>query len=141
MSYPCDICDKKYATYSGLYSHRRHHDPNYIPRFSCSLCDYTHDNISHLKSHQIVHLKRNEDCKIIINERKLYRKKSKYISMFKEESGSFYCPICDKKYLYRQSLQVHLKTHETNRTFRFNCCFCDFKTDHKAHFGRHIENC
>jgi KRAB domain-containing zinc finger protein len=141
MSFPCDLCDKKYATYAGLYTHQRHHDPEYIPKFSCSGCDYSHDNISHLVRHQLMHAKKNEYINIITNVRKLYRQQSKYISMYKEKSNSFYCPECNKRYLYRQSLQVHIKTHEENRIFRFNCCNCDFKSDHKAHFGRHIENC
>ncbi len=141
MSYPCDICDKTYATYAGLYSHRRHHDPEYIPKFSCSGCDYSQDNISNLIRHQNMHIKRNEYVNIVTNDRRLYRKKSKYISMFKEETNDFSCPICQKTYLYRQSLKVHIKTHETNRTFKYNCCYCEFKTDHKGHFGRHIGKC
>ena len=140
MSFACKFCDKIYATYAGLYSHIRHHDPDYIPKFSCSICEYKHDNIYHLKSHQNAHLKKNEQAEIITNVRKLYRKDSYYATLYKEKSDTFNCPICDKAYLYRQSLQVHIKTHNPNREYRFNCCFCDLKTDHKGHFLRHINS-
>jgi KRAB domain-containing zinc finger protein len=138
--YICDICDNEYASYSGLYSHKRKHDPSYIPKFSCSLCDYSHDNNKHLLDHIEVHAKRNEVATIITNQRTLYRKSSIYKKAYNPESGDFTCAICSKKYLYRQSLQVHIKEHLPNRLFRFNCELCDFKTDHKAHFGRHTKS-
>jgi hypothetical protein len=134
----CDECGQSYKYYSGLYSHKRHHDPNYINKFSCSLCDYSHDNIYHLYSHINTHT--DDPAEIITNERKLYRKPSKYIKMYSEEEKNFNCPICGKKYGYRQSMQVHMKTHDKTREIKFHCSECDFKTDHKGHFTRHLNS-
>ncbi len=138
--YVCDICNNEYATYSGLYSHKRKHDPEYIPKFSCSICDYSHDNRHHLLNHIEVHAKRDETALMITNERPLYRKSSFYQRVYNPDTGSFTCDICSKKYQYRQSLQVHMKEHQKNRIFKFNCDVCDLKTDHKAYFGRHIKS-
>jgi hypothetical protein len=137
----CDICDLKYATYAGLYSHRRRHDPDYIPKFSCSECDYKHDNIYHLKGHIKTHNNNNVDAQIITNQRKLYRKNNIYRQMYNEDEKTFSCNICNKKYQYRQSLQVHIKTHDDFQTFKFNCENCNFKCNHKAQFSRHTINC
>jgi hypothetical protein len=57
--------------------------------------------------------------------------------MYKKEEQKFSCPICNKKYDYRQSIQVHMKTHDKKRQFKFHCLECDFKSDHKGHFNRH----
>jgi len=138
--YICDICNNEYAHYSGLYSHKRKHDPGYIPKFSCSLCNYSHDNNRHILDHLDVHAKRNEVASIITNERTLYRKSSFYQRVYNQDSGTFSCNICSKKYQYRQSLQVHMKEHKMDRVFKFNCELCSFKTDHKAQFGRHLKS-
>ena len=34
-------------------------------------------------------------------------------------------------------MQVHLKTHDVERVFKFMCELCDFKCDHKSQFNRH----
>lgn len=138
--YICDICNNEYATYSGLYSHKRKHDPSYVHKFSCSLCDYSHDNNHHLLDHLGVHAKRNENASIITNKRTLYRKSSIYQRVYNPDTGDFTCDICSKKYQYRQSLQVHMKEHQKNRVFKFHCKLCDFKSDHKAHYGRHTKS-
>jgi hypothetical protein len=100
---------------------------------------YTENN-KHLLNHINVHAKRNEVAIMITNERNLYRKSSIYKKAYNPESGDFTCKICSKKYLYRQSLQVHIKEHQPNRVFRFNCELCIFNTDHKGHFTRHIKS-
>jgi hypothetical protein len=132
----CDECGESYKYYSGLYSHKRKHDPNYINKYSCSECYYSHDNIYNLYKHMNTH----ENATIITNERKLYRKPSKYKKMYNEEEKAFTCPICYKKYNYKQSMQVHLKTHDTEQKFKFLCVKCDFKSNHKAHFKRHTKS-
>jgi hypothetical protein len=137
----CDECGASYKYYSGLYSHKRHHDPNYIKKYSCSLCDYSHDNIYHLYSHKNTHKDDNESkFEIITNERTLYRQPSKYRKLYSTEEKNFSCPTCDKKYNSRQSIQVHMKTHDKDRIFKFSCTECDFKCDHKAQFKRHINS-
>jgi hypothetical protein len=137
----CDECGQSYKYYAGLYSHKRSHDPNYIKKYSCSLCDYSHDNIYHLYSHKNTHKNETETpFEIITNDRTLYRKPSKYKKMYSEDEKTFSCPICDKKYNYRQTLQVHIKTHDNTRELKFKCSECDFKCDHKGHFKRHINS-
>ncbi len=132
----CDECGESYKYYSGLYSHKRKHDPNYIKKYSCSVCDYSHDNKYHLYSHINTH----ENATIITNERKLHRQPSKYKQIYSEKDKQFTCPICDKKYNYRQSMQVHLKTHDNERVLKFVCSECDFKCDHKGQYKRHLKS-
>jgi KRAB domain-containing zinc finger protein len=131
----CDECGQSYKYYSGLYSHKRKHDPVYKNKYSCSVCQYSSDNIHHLYSHINTH----EEATIITNERKLYRKPNKHrkSKINENDKNIFSCPICDKKYNYKQSMQVHLKTHDVERVFKFMCELCDFKCDHKAQFNRH----
>ncbi len=136
----CDECGESYKYHSGLYTHKRKHDVNYINKYSCSICEYSHDNIHHLYSHINAHNKKNEHAEIITNDRDLGRKPNKYKKMYDDKDKTFSCPICSKKYYYRQSIQVHMKTHETTRVFKFSCDSCDFKCDHKAQFGRHLKS-
>ena len=146
----CDECGLRYKHYSGLYSHKRQHDANYVKKYSCSLCKYSTDNVCRIKRHKDNHLKLNQylsqderqekKCEIIVNQRVLSDKKSKYTKMYNTITGDFKCPICNKVYQYRQSIQVHLKSHEPQTTYRFNCSKCDFQTDHKGHFKRHCNN-
>ncbi len=147
--YVCDECGQSYKYYSGLYSHKRTHDPNYVKKYSCSSCEYSHDNIYHLYSHINTHNNahnndhnsaNSQTATIITNERKLNRQPNKCIKTYKEEEKIFKCPICDKKYNYRQSYQVHMKTHDKTRELKFQCIECDFKCDHKGQFNRHINS-
>ena len=133
----CDECGLGYRTNSGLYTHKRKHDPNYINKHSCSLCDYSNDNLHHLYRHIKTH---KEPAEIISNNRLsggLY-KESKYAKMYDKKAKGFFCPTCNKKYGSRQSIQVHLKKHDINRIFKFQCNECNFKCDHKGQFNRHI---
>ena len=57
-----------------MYSHKRKHDPDYKNKYSCSVCQYSNDNIHHLYSHINTH----DEATIITNERKLYRKPNKH---------------------------------------------------------------
>ncbi len=133
----CDECGQSYKYFSGLYTHKRIHDPNYIKKYSCSLCDYSHDNIYHLYSHINAHNNKNEQAEIIKNERELIRQSNKQRNNYNQKDKMFDCPYCDKKYYYRQTIQAHLKTHDKNRVYKFSCDECNFKCDHKSQFSRH----
>ena len=129
----CDECGLGYRTFSGLYTHKRTHDENYMKKHSCSLCDYSHDNIYHLYRHIRTH--KDKQAKIISYDR--LTKESKYKKMFDEKTQVFTCPTCNKKYSSRQTIQVHLKSHDINRVFKYECTKCNFKCDHTAQFKRH----
>ncbi len=136
----CDECGKSYKYFSGLYTHKRIHDQNYIKKYSCSVCDYSNDNIYHLYSHINAHNNKKEEAEIITNDRKLNRQPNKHRNTKKQQDKLYECPYCDKKYYYRQTIQVHLKTHEKNRVYKFSCDECDFKCDHKTQFSKHMNS-
>ena len=145
-SFICDECGKSYKYHAGLYTHKRTHNPDYIKKYSCSICNYSSDNNHLLYSHMNLH-KNEENANIITNNRQLtprpikYKQRySKYRELFNAEDNTFSCNICNKKYNYRQSIQVHMKIHDKERVFKFSCIKCDFTTDHKGYFKRHTNS-
>ena len=139
----CEICNKEYKYFSGLYTHKRSHDPNYKKKYSCSLCNSSFDNITHTRKHIETHTRKGEIANPVENKRKLYRKDLKYKPVINQDNGEneFICSICNKKYNYRQSLQVHLKSHNILYVYKYNCMLCDFATDHSGEFKRHNARC
>ena len=131
----CDVCGLSYKYYSGLYMHKRNHNPNYIKKYSCSVCQHSTDNIIRIKNHKNIHL--GQECEIIINQRKLTDKESKYKKIYNPEDNTYKCPLCNKIYQSRQSIEFHIKMHYPTRTYKFSCTECDFKTDRKGAFTRH----
>ncbi|XP_030756522.1 zinc finger protein 521-like isoform X4 [Sitophilus oryzae] len=88
--YTCPICDRKYARNIHLRHHLVKNHPDFIRTnevekrvYKCTMCDYKPKKNKYLKSHQQVHLPR-------------------------EERRWFTCPICDKKYTTKVSLNYHL---------------------------------
>jgi KRAB domain-containing zinc finger protein len=51
--YSCKICDKRYASLTGLWSHSFHHR-NFMP-FNCTVCDYKGSSSSNFQSHLMLH--------------------------------------------------------------------------------------
>ncbi|XP_030756539.1 zinc finger protein 236-like isoform X20 [Sitophilus oryzae] len=88
--YTCPICDRKYARNVHLRHHLVKNHPDFIRTnevekrvYKCTMCDYQTIKNKYLKSHQQVHLPR-------------------------EERRWFTCPICDRKYTTKISLNYHL---------------------------------
>jgi hypothetical protein len=73
----CEICNKEYKYFGGLYTHKRLHDPNYQKKYSCSLCNMSFDNTTHIKEHIHKHIRNGINASIIRNKRQLYRKNGK----------------------------------------------------------------
>ena len=52
-----------------------------------------------------------------------------------EDSETFDCPQCDKKFLHKRSLKRHELTHTGNKPH--SCSQCDFRCSDKGNLKRH----
>lgn len=52
---------------------------------------------------------------------------------------TFRCQSCGKQYLWKQSLQLHLR-HECGMEPQFQCPYCPQRTTRKGSLKRHIKN-
>ena len=120
-NYPCGQCEKSYKFVSSLTKHvQKHHcvtqssgkkrvhatlnlrkDPTALgPSFRCDLCSQVFHSQERKNCHfQAVHLP-------LIKE--VYAKKNKKTQ---EVIPKFKCRMCQKKFMFKKSLIVHIKTH------------------------------
>jgi hypothetical protein len=55
-----------------------------------------------------------------------------------EISNNLICNICKKTYKSQYTLKIHKEIHNKNRIYRYNCKLCNFKTDVKGRYIKHL---
>ncbi|XP_030752913.1 putative zinc finger protein 840 [Sitophilus oryzae] len=121
--FACAQCDKKYMCNQRLQDHIKfnHIDSRMKEsqrKVRCSICHYRARDMSNLRQHEAVHLA-------------------------PEERELFGCAHCEKQYMTKRRLKVHLKTkHSGSRKKKSQkkvhiCSRCNYQTIHKSNLDRH----
>ena len=167
LIFPCDFCDFKTKDIEDLNHHKvlnhpitkyvdyfevdtkdvsRGKDMNKDPALSCVLCSYVANNKKDLNFHnQNVHLNMWQEeekgrfvCEICLNS---YSKEGnlRLHKKVKHASGSqrLQCDFCEQSYTRVDTLREHVMSkHE--KTAKFFCKSCDFRTMRPAKLKKHI---
>ena len=112
-NYACDKCDRKYSSYSSLYSHKR--SVHEGVKFDCSQCDYQTSHQSSLGRHiQKVHEGVKyacDQCDYQTSDQSLLPKHIKA----KHEGVRYPCDQCDYQALYKSDLGSHKRKRHTEK--------------------------
>ena len=109
--FACDKCDKKFQSKSGLYVHRRDQHTSIVRSVKCDVCSFVSKGMRNLKKHKETH------------------NKASY--------SRYPCLYCYKTFRNRNSLNVHVLTHNGVRPFSCNLCKKTFKRSH--HLYSHLK--
>lgn len=127
----CNECNKVMPSRDQLRGHKRIHLGAH--KFYCSICGYQTNLISYYRRHAKSH-----------NKAKQTRKESKTNPVRKnartkpEIKLSWECGICQKVLKSRANLRDHKRIH--GGSYAFNCDRCDYQTDVKYFFERHLKS-
>ena len=113
-AFPCQHCDKKFASYRSLFGHVRqvHDKANHM---KCEHCDYTSYENYKMKQHILrVHTKAYkhpcDKCSFVTN---LKSQLTKHIRFVHEKDYRHVCGVCQRKFPIPMKLQKHmLKEHD-----------------------------
>ncbi len=151
----CDICDKSFATPTGLEKHNIIKHPERLPfvdsseSYSCNQCDMVYPMKDHLRYHKkYVHEGKEEKCdvceEVFKNKRKLGEHRRTYHS-----DMEYPCDKCHLKFKLNKRLQEHVRqVHDQEKSHLCSECgkafFSKYKLKHhmaSIHLGTSTEVC
>lgn len=137
--YMCDLCDKKFDTFSQINTHiEENHKP-----IICEICKSSLPNSHSYKQHYRL-CKRQIKLKTTICNycNKIYSNVSvlnRHMRTVHENIRDFSCNICEKSFTLKTHLIAHQAVHSTTRDFKCEICSLAFKTEAalKVHQNAH----
>ncbi|XP_054287655.1 zinc finger protein 585A-like [Macrosteles quadrilineatus] len=152
-SYSCHICGKIYKHPQSLHKHQKF-ECGKEAQFYCPHCPYRAKQKSNLTSHVIVkhgsapisypgpkevflyYLRQNLQTSCINNVLAIGFL-IKGVLLLTEDSSSFPCKGCGKKYRHKTSLSKHRK-YECGKEAQFQCPHCPYKAKQKGTLKSHV---
>lgn len=108
----------------------------YSGKFSCQFCNKMFRNHSHMQKHQLIHLSDRPQFHCSFCDRIYLTKQALkvHVDTKHNKSGSA-CTICGKVFAIAKALEVHMRYHD--RYFPFECNQCDHKFAQRSHLNVH----
>ncbi|WAR18155.1 ZNF84-like protein [Mya arenaria] len=128
--YQCPLCAKRFVDRTKLTSHLRTHTGE--KPFVCHICNKGFAEKSHVRRHQIVHMKKNWQ---FITGGDFTDEASDDSQMGRIRAKIFHCPLCAKMFGDRTKLMNHLRTHTGEKPFV--CHICNKGFAEKSNLRRH----
>jgi len=130
----CQICKKMLKPHS-INSHLRNlHATD--KKFQCKFCSKSFSSAASLYNHEKLHNKAHK-CDICNKVYPFASNLNNHKKEVHENSGSFGCEVCDKKFNSKGNLKKHQKIHEKIHPKTFKCQRCDYGTNTKISFVNH----
>jgi len=112
----CPMCDKSVTT-AYLKRHAIRFHPETL--FTCNICEFKFGKKSNYENH-------------MLRKHKFRGAEGKEVS----DTETILCPICDEKFLLKESLKMHLKAVHGG----YNCNACPMKFPTEMSFKKHVES-
>ncbi|XP_064549792.1 zinc finger protein 160 [Drosophila montana] len=108
----------------------------FLGPFSCQFCKKPFRNHSHMLKHQLIHLSDRPHFKCSACDRIYLTKQALkvHVDTQHKKSGSA-CAICGKVFAIAKGLEIHMRYH--NGFFPFDCDQCDRKFAQRSHLTVH----
>ena len=136
--FSCSICSKMFVKERYLKMHMHSHTGKYP--FKCKQCCKHFKNVLHLKYHLPCYVSPGSDIQCNQCQKTFFKiaQLRTHINIDHSRQAK-QCNVCGKKFLYRHSLDVHLKNHENDRKKPYYCTRCSTGFGHISSWKRHLE--
>ncbi|KAG5669490.1 hypothetical protein PVAND_017377 [Polypedilum vanderplanki] len=130
----CDHCELKFIQKGSLISHlKSKHQKGKEIIFECDFDGKIFDSKGKLWSHMTTCHRTIEKCKIC--GRKIKNLNKHMGQAHSKEDEKVQCHFCDKKFICKEILNTHLKTHNK----QFQCKICESKFSYKHKLNEHLK--
>ena len=131
--FPCNICNKRFATSSHLKGHQLTHTDD--KPFNCDICDKRFKRSYALKRHQLIHTGDKPFICNICGKRCGQSYNLKRHQLTHTGDKPYTCDICNKRFTESSNLKGHQLIHTGYKPFSCNLCNKRFKTN--SHLKTH----
>ena len=129
----CTVCEAVLANEFHLFNHLRKHSSS-DSQYQCRYCGDTCFDKTTFDQHIDLHRSRDFKCKLC--ERSFDDPHKLFLHKTRGKICIFKCSFCDKKYLKKNSLTCHERSHTGEK--RFQCRKCDRRFVTKISLSNHI---
>ena len=107
-SIQCKICQQK-VNFVSFYHHMKYFHST-EPRLKCKICSKTFKTLKNLQNHEKTHDKKLS-CEICSQKFHMLGRLNTHRRQYHENSKSYKCETCDRKFNRKEHLKSHLKVH------------------------------
>lgn len=134
----CDICDKEYHSFKGLYLHRFNIHGDLFP-YKCDLCPSEFKDNNEFKLHMKMHrgdLKTEWPCNLCGKKFKTKYILKNHLYNVHSDDKPWKCDICPATFKNQGNLRAHVMTHTGEKPFA--CEICDYRTVSQSKLDSHM---
>ncbi|KAJ8951196.1 hypothetical protein NQ314_007697 [Rhamnusium bicolor] len=117
----CEACGKRFSSKTSMNVHLKTHKEK--REYTCKLCNYAGRTSSALYIHMATHAKEMHCCEMCPKVFKSSRNLSDHLRRAHSKEKKHQCSYCDKKFVDRYMMMVHVRTHTGVRPYK--CKLCD----------------
>ncbi|KAL0858413.1 hypothetical protein ABMA27_012292 [Loxostege sticticalis] len=136
----CDHCKKRFVNRTTLTTHLKLHEGP-LPRKECHICHKMVRVIQlkyHIQRHENQHRYECTDCNKVFSHLATYQAHLKYSRAHaSEEVFKFPCPMCNKGYPTKESMQDHFNYQHLGKTAH-KCPVCEKPLASRANVEKHM---
>lgn len=135
----CEICGKRFSTQTAMKVHMKSHSNERL--YPCKLCSYAGRTASALYIHMSTHSTSLCICQVCSKTFKSNRNLYDHLRRVHSKIKRHQCNYCDKKFVDKYMLKVHLRYHTGLRPYQCKLCDKSFiRSDGlKEHMATHGE--
>lgn len=117
----CETCGKLFSSQTSMRVHMKSHSDERL--YPCKLCDYSGRTASAIYIHMSTHANDLCVCEVCSKTFKSNRNLNDHLRRVHTKEKKHQCSYCDKKFVDRYMLRVHVRCHTGVRPYQ--CTFCE----------------
>ncbi|XP_052739372.1 zinc finger protein 585A [Bicyclus anynana] len=135
QSQTCQVCNEKFIDWQEIISHRMDHLP--LGKVQCHLCPQNYKSALRMELHLRLNHSSGEDrrtlrCRICNRTFGTSMKlRVHYLNIHNTGNKKFYCDYCNKMFLRKHGLKIHIASHLDAKPYVCNLCNKAFKFSQK----------
>ncbi|KAM3955451.1 uncharacterized protein ACR2FA_010654 [Aphomia sociella] len=140
LEYQCSMCNHKFARKSSLTNHIRHHKVKEGIKFTCVTCKREFKHQAHLDNHILAMHTCNDGITCTYCNKGFTTKESLELHLESHKTEKKHqCKICNKSFYMPSTLTDHMRTHTGEKPFLCSICGRGFSQNNnlRQHMMRH----